>query len=118
MKSIINPKIIPITNFIAKILTNVIIGTDSEINIGTIIKNTTIQGTNTFTENIKEMLDDTKIPYPNVDEIPLIKIKDENYFENDKSIEKYVKSLVEFDDNKFNICRYCKEGENKFCLQL
>ena len=43
----------------------------SEINIGTIKKNTTIQGTNTFTENIKEILNDTKIPYPNVDEIPL-----------------------------------------------
>ena len=54
----------------------------SEIDIGTIKKNTTIQGTNTFTENIKEMLNDTKIPYPNVDEIPLIKLKDENYFKN------------------------------------
>ena len=86
----------------------------SEINIGTIIKNKTIQGTNTFTENIKEMLNDTKIPYPNNDEIPLIKIKDENYFENNKYIEKYVKSLVEFDDNKFNICIIAKKEEINF----
>ncbi len=63
-------------------------------------------------------LPDIKIPYPDNDEIPLLKIKDENYFENDKSIEKYVKSLVEFDDNKFNICRYCKEGGNKFFCNI
>ena len=86
----------------------------SEINIGTIIKNTTIQGTNTFTENIKEMLNDTKIPYPNVDEIPLIKIKDENYFKNGNDILSYIKNLVKFDDNKFNLCRICKKEENKF----
>ena len=86
----------------------------SEINIGTIIKNTTIQGTNTFTENIKEMLNDTKIPYPNVDEIPLIKLKDENYFKNGNDILSYIESLVKFDDNKFNLCRICKKGENKY----
>ena len=86
----------------------------SEINIGTIIKNTTIQGTNTFTENIKEMLNDTKIPYPNVDEIPLIKLKDENYFKNGNDILSYIESLVKFDDNKFNICRICNKKQNKF----
>ena len=32
----------------------------SEINIGTIKKNTTFQGTNIFIENIKEMLNDKK----------------------------------------------------------
>ena len=63
-------------------------------------------------------LPDIKIPYPDNDEIPLIKIKDENYFENDKSIEKYVKSLVEFDDNKFNICRFCRKGGNKFFCNI
>ena len=38
----------------------------------------------TSLETFKEMLNDIKVPYPNVDEIPLIKLKDENHFENDK----------------------------------
>ena len=54
----------------------------SEINLGTINKNTTTQMTSL--ETFKEMLNDIKVPYPNVDEIPLIKLKDENHFENDK----------------------------------
>ena len=71
--------------------------------------------TTTFTmssiKTLKEMLNDIKIPYPNKEEISLIKIKDENYFIN---IENYIKSLVKFDDNKFNICRKCKIEKNKF----
>ena len=82
----------------------------SEINIGTIIKNTTIQ--TTFIENFKEILNDTKVPYPNVDEIPLIKLIDENYFENNNNIDNYI--LVKFDDNKFNICKICNKKQNKF----
>ena len=91
----------------------------SEINIGTIIKNTTIKGTNTFTENIKEILNDTKIAYPNVDEIPLIKLKDENYFKNGNDILSYIKSLVKFDDNKFNICKICnKKNKINFFVKI
>ena len=61
-------------------------------------------------ETIIDMLNDTKIPYPNADEIPLIKLIDKNYFEND--IDNYI--LVKFDDNKFNICRICNKKQNKF----
>ena len=76
--------------------------------ISTIKKSSTIQ--NTSIETIKEMIKDIKIPYPNVDEIPLIKIKDENYFVND--FDNYI--IVKFDDNKFNICRLCYNRQNKF----
>ena len=61
-------------------------------------------------ETIIDMLNDTKIPYPNADEIPLIKLIDKNYFEKD--IDNYI--LVKFDDNKFNICRICNKIQNKF----
>ena len=65
-------------------------------------------------KTIKEMLDDIKIPYPNNDEIPLINIKDENYFENGNNIENYIKSLIKFEHNKFNICRICFKEQNKY----
>ena len=65
---------------------------------------------NTSIETIKEIMNDIKIPYPNVDEIPLIKIKDENYFVND--FDNYI--IAKFDDNKFNICRLCYNRQNKF----
>ena len=83
--------------------------------ISTIKKRTTIPMSGIKT--MKEMLDDIKIPYPNKDEIPLIKIKNENFFENDKPIENYIKSLSKFNDNKFNICRECKKERNKFFCQ-
>ena len=82
----------------------------SEINLGTINKNTTTQMTSL--ETFKEMLNDIKVPYPNVDEIPLIKLKDENHFENDNNNDDYI--LIKFDDNKFNICRLCNKKQNKF----
>ena len=67
-------------------------------------------------KTFEEILNDIKIPYPNNNEIPLIKIKDENHFISGEDIEKYIKSLVKFDnnkyDNKFNICRQCKKEKN------
>ena len=62
---------------------------------------------------LKEKLKDI-IQYTNDNEIQIMKIKDENHFNGDKDIEKYIKSLGKFDDNKFNICRNCKQGNNKF----
>ena len=45
-------------------------------------------------KTFEEILNDIKIPYPNNNEIPLIKIKDENHFISDEDIEKYIKSLI------------------------
>ena len=86
----------------------------SELNLelSTIYKETTFPITSV--KSLKEMLNNIKIPYPNNNEIPLIRIKDENYFENNIYIENYIKSLVKFDDNKFNTCRLCFEKQNKF----
>jgi len=78
----------------------------------------TIKNTTTFKmsseKTLKEMLNDIKIPYPNNEEIPLIKIKDEDHYNDGQDIENYIKSLIIFEDNKFNICSICKKGENKY----
>ena len=86
----------------------------------------------TLNKNIN-MLNDNKIPYPDNEEIPLIKIKNENYleidsgssntrfgsesnFENGQDIGNYIKSLVKFVDKIFNLCSQCKKEENyAFC---
>ena len=62
----------------------------------------------------RESLNDNKIPYPDAEEIPLIKIKNENYFENGQDIDSYIKSFVKFDDNKFNICSQCPKRQIKY----
>ena len=97
--------------------------TYSELNpqLSTIKKETTFIMTSAKT--LKEMLNDIKIPYPNKNEIPIIKIKDENNLKNNEYIENYIKSLVtsidnysERNDNIFNICKECKKEKNKwFC---
>ena len=69
-------------------------------------------------KTIKEMLDDIKIPYPNNDEIPLINIKDENYFENGNNIDDYIKSLIKFEHNKFNICRICLKNKINIIVKI
>ena len=102
----------------------------SKLNSPSTINNiaSTLQ-TSTLKKNIN-ILNDNKIPYPNSDKIPLIKIKYENYLEIDynfsndrfgseigKGIDIYMKSLVKFDDNKFNICSQCKKEQNYiFCM--
>ena len=87
----------------------------SEFNPPSIINkiSSTLQ-TDTIKKEV-DMLNNNKIPYPNADEIPLIKIKNENYLENDQDIGNYINSLVEFDDNKFNICSQCNKENHFFC---
>jgi len=67
---------------------------------------TTYSKINTYLSDINE----TKTPYPNKNEIPIIKIKNENYFESGNKI-KFYKS---FDDSKFSKCKKCKKSYNKF----
>ena len=68
----------------------------------------------TTIEIIRDALKTIKSAYPNKDEIPLIKIKDENYFESGEKIENYINNLVEFDDSKFNKCAIYKENQNNY----
>ena len=87
----------------------------SEFNPPSIInKITSTLQTDTIKKEV-DKLNDNKIPYPDDEEIPLIKIKNENYFEDDQDIDNYINSLVEFDDNKFNICSQCNKENHFFC---
>ena len=73
--------------------------------------------TNTTTMEFQECLKDKKSPYPYVDKIPEIKIKNENYFESWESIENYLKSLNKIDDikdAKFSTCEECNVGKNNY----
>ena len=65
-------------------------------------------------QEIRNAMKSFKIVYPNKDEIPLIKIKDENYLESGERIVDYVGLLTQYDDNKFNICIICKKYNNKY----
>ena len=60
---------------------------------------------------IKKFIIENKIPYPDKDEIPEIKIQDLLCNEN---INNYLFSLTNFDDRRFNKCNKCKINENKF----
>ena len=55
-------------------------------------------------KNYKEKIKEQEIPYPNGGGIPLLKIKDENFFESMEHIGNYLKDLDKFDDTKFNKC--------------
>ena len=65
-------------------------------------------------QEIRNAMKSFKIVYPNKDEIPLIKIKDENYLESGERIVDYVGLLTQYDDNKFNICIICKKYNNEY----
>ena len=67
-------------------------------------------------EDIRNALKIIKVAYPDKDEIPLIKIKDENILESGEKIEKYIFNLSKFDDSKFDKCGLCKNlPNNYFC---
>ena len=81
--------------------------------IGTIAKQISVE-THTTTEKILEMFGEkieTMIPYPNIDEIPEVTIKDEDTFTSGGKIKFY----EGFGDKKFNICKKCKNDNNVFC---
>ena len=82
-----------------------------------ITKKNTISFTKLSTfQKISEAMKSKKIPYPDREEIPLIRVKNKNLFEPGESIAKYIKNLIKFDDSKFNKCNICKKaGNNYFC---
>ena len=53
------------------------------------------------------------IPYPNSDEIPEVKIQDEDTFTSGEEIKFY----KDFDDTKFNKCKICKKEDNNLYCQ-
>ena len=82
--------------------------------LSTIPKITTkISEMNTI-QNVMEIMKYLKIAYPNKDEIPLIKIRNEDFFESGERIEDYINNLGKFDDTKFDLCLICKERLNEY----
>ena len=65
-------------------------------------------------EDIRNSIKYIKIVYPDKDEIPLIKIKDENSLESGENIERYIFDLSGFDDSKFDKCGLCKYFPNYY----
>ena len=66
---------------------------------------------------IKNCFEENIIPYPNKDEIILIKIKDDNYLETGQNIENYITNIDNFNDDKFNKCKICQKDDNiYFCI--
>ena len=67
-------------------------------------------------EDILEKL--KKIVYPNNDEIPLIKIRDENSFESGEEIAHYIDTLTNYDDDKFSKCKICQNSDNVYFCEV
>ena len=80
--------------------------------ISTIQKQVIPSNKNSTDENFIKRFLDNLFPYPNIDEIPEIKIKDKDHFQSDEEI----KFNEKFDDSRFNKCKNCKINDNKiFC---
>ena len=57
-------------------------------------------------------------PYPNLNEIPVLKIKNKKYFKSGEKIKNYLNNIKEFDDSKYNRCRNCNKNNNAFYCQI
>ena len=88
------------------------------------------KGNSSFNSNITEEVflgqygNEEDSPYLDLDEIPEVKIRNEDFFESGEEISNYLKNLNKFDDSKFNRCRncdiyyntfYCKKCEKNLC---
>ena len=62
-------------------------------------------------DEFKKCIIENKIPYPDKDEIPEIKLKD---LLSEEKIKNYLNTLTNYDDSKFYKCNKCKIDENKF----
>ena len=86
------------------------------------IKNVPISTMTVHTSEVTELnkllkADDFTYPNPNKDderEIPELKIKNEDYFEDDIKIDGFLKNIREVDESQFKICRKCKKNNNEY----
>ena len=86
------------------------------------IKNVPISTMTVHTSEVTELnkllkTDDFTYPNPNKDderEIPELKIKNEDYFEDDIKIDGFLKNIREVDESQFKICRKCKKNNNEY----
>ena len=59
------------------------------------------------------MIENKFTPYPNSDEIPVLKIKNEDFLVRGERIESLIHENFP-DDDRFNRCKNCGEKKNKF----
>ena len=97
---------------------------ESELTENTIPKKTTTGLITTEKDNA--LVNEKALPYPELDEIPELKIKDEDYFKSEvkisdyKSVVKisdYFKNINKFDDKKYNLCNNCHVNNNVYFCQ-
>lgn len=75
-------------------------------------KPTSIRNDSTIQKCLIEIVE-PKMPYPNIEDIRELQIKNEDYFTNGEKIKIY----SDFDDNKFSKCNNCKIRKNEFFCQ-
>ena len=97
----------------------------SEMTFSTIPNKKTTTGLNTTeTANVNELVVRKDLPYPDLDEIPEKKIKNEEEFKSGEKISDYLRGINSYNDRKFSLCQnchvennvyYCKSCERHFC---
>ena len=65
---------------------------------------------------VKNNIEKHNFPYPNKGKIPVIKIKNDNYFESNENItiKDYLNSIGTYVDNQFEICEKCGTRPNYY----
>ena len=62
--------------------------------------------------NVKELVKERDLPYPDLNEINKIEIKNEEYFKSEEKISNYLKNKNKYDDKKYNRCKICNNNDN------
>ena len=62
--------------------------------------------------NVKELVKERDLPYPDLNEINKIEIKNEEYFKSEEKISNYLKNKNTYDDKKYNRCKICNNNDN------
>ena len=105
-----------------------------ELTLDTILKKTTTTGLNTseapnvqeIVNNINGIIDNFNritLPYPDLEEIPLIKIKNDEYLKSEVKISSYFNRINidnnnnKFFDRRYNLCNNCHINDNAYYCQ-
>ena len=89
-----------------------IFGQNNSQTISEIMVGNSVTNNNSIIKYI-DMIENKFTPYPNSDEIPVLKIKNEDFLVRGERIESLIHENFP-DDDRFNRCKNCKEKKNKF----
>ena len=89
-----------------------IFGQNNSQTISEIMVGNSVTNNNTIIKYI-DMIENKFTPYPNSDEIPVLKIKNEDFLVRGERIESLIHENFP-DDDRFNRCKNCGEKKNKF----